>query len=366
MVNQEQDLKNTFLTLVRLGLKKSSTSVPKVIDWQKIYDLAICQGLTAIVLDGAQVLSDMGLLIEGRSFDSKLKKQWIAQVVTGYERKYEDYRDTISKLTSFYNKHGIKMMLLKGYGLSLNYPLPNHRPCGDIDIWVFGHYREADSILSRELSIPIDTSHHHHTVFRYQGYVIENHYDWVNTFSDYSNAEMEKVFKRLAVDDSHSITINNQVVYLPSPDLHALFLLRHSMSHFASTSMSIRQLLDWGFFVEKHSQEINWEWLLSTLERFHMKDFMICLNAICVADLGFDMSIFPTMQIDVFLKDRVLNDMLTPEFSDKQPSTFYGRILFKYRRWRANSWKHKLCYKESMFITFITGVCAHIMKPSSI
>lgn len=36
------------------------------------------------------------------------------------------------------------MMVLKGYGLSLNYLKPSHRPCGDIDIWLFGKQKEAD------------------------------------------------------------------------------------------------------------------------------------------------------------------------------------------------------------------------------
>ena len=40
--------------------------------------------------------------------------------------------------------------------------------------------------------------------------------------------------------------------------------------------------------------------------------------------------------------------------------------FFKYRRWKANQWKHKLCFNESMFSAFLSGIWNHLMKPSSI
>ena len=138
------------------------------------------------------------------------------------------------------------------------------------------------------------------------------------------------------------------------------------MSNFASTGFQLRQLLDWAFFVEKHGEEIDWDWLIKTLGRFHMLEFCNCLNAICVADFGFDVSIFPPFQIDVFLKDRILNDMISSEFPEAQPTAFFKRIMFKYRRWKANDWKRKLCYQERRFSSFWRGVWAKVIKPGMI
>lgn len=58
---------------------------------------------------------------------------------------------------------------------------------------------------------------------------------------------MEKIFKELGMNDSYSIDIEGERVYLPSPDLHALFLIRHLALHFASVSINLRQMIDWGF-----------------------------------------------------------------------------------------------------------------------
>ena len=171
-------------------------------------------------------------------------------------------------------------------------------------------------------------------------------------------------------DDSHSIELNGAKVYLPSPDLHALFLLKHTMSHFASGEITIRQILDWGFFLEKHGDAVNWPYVLSVLEDFGMKELLGVFNAICVEDLGFAGSIFQvscsTSEVDLTLKERVLNEILSPEFTGDTPSDLIPRIAFKYRRWRSNEWKHRLCYKENMWSAFWSGVWNHLLKPSSI
>lgn len=364
--------KEAFLTLIKLGIGHEAPSIPESIDWKRVKALAEKQGLSAIVFDGVLWLSDRDLLTDGRQIDSKFKMLWIGSYIQLYEHKYKDYKTRIGQLAYFYNTHGFKLMALKGYGLSLNYPIPSHRPVGDIDIWAFGKYKEADAALNQELGIQIDNSHHHHTVFSFMDYPVENHYDWVNVYEHKSSAEIEKIFKQLAMDDSNFIEIDSQRVYLPSPNLHALFLLRHSLSHFASTSMTIRQLLDWAFFVEKHKDKINWAWLLKTMEQFHMTDFFMCLNHICIKRLGFSKDIFPPVVLPASsgdsLPERILNDMLMPEFSEESPRSkgVVARVLFKYRRWRANGWKHHLCYKESMFTSFFVSAWAHLMKPSSI
>lgn len=41
-------------------------------------------------------------------------------------------------------------------------------------------------------------------------------------------------------------------------------------------------MLDWAFFVEKHGNEVDWDWLEGLLDKYHMKAFFGCVNAICV------------------------------------------------------------------------------------
>ena len=176
----------------------------------------------------------------------------------------------------------------------------------------------------------------------------------------------EKVVKKLGEDDTHFVEVNGGKIYIPSANLHALFLQKHMMNDFTAFSMTLRQLLDWAFLVEKNTKEIDWEWLVELLKKNHMLDFYNTINAICVEDLGFDANIFPNVQFDPFLKDQVLNDVLYPKYTADEPSRLVPRLIYKYKRWKGNGWKHKMCYNESMWSAFWSGVWSHLLKPSSI
>ena len=284
------ELYKSFLRLVKLGIGTSKDAIiSKDVDWGRLKVLVDEQGLSAVILDalntdGANLSDTMPL---------QMKLEWIGEVIQLYEHRYAAYGKAISSLARFYNQHGFKMMVLKGYACSLNWPKPEHRPCGDIDIWQFGHQDDADKELVSWFKIQgsrseIDNSHHHHTVFEWNGFIVENHYDFVNVHHSKSNAEIEKVFKEFGQDDSHFVEVNDVStgsatrVYLPSPNLHALFLLRHAMIEFAASGINLRQVLDWAFFVEKQGKDVDWPCLLSLFDKFHMREFFNTINAICV------------------------------------------------------------------------------------
>ena len=360
-----QSSKENFLALVRLGIGHSAGILPVTYKWDEIQALANAQGLFAVVVDGVEKLSD----------DQKPPKpvllQWIGEVLQGYEYRFELYRRIIAEMAAFYNEHGFKMMVLKGYACSLDWPKPEHRPVGDIDIWLFGKQAEADAALEASVkvqdpSFKIDSSHHHHTVFEWQGFTVENHYDFVNVHTRKSSAELEKIFKSLGEDDSYSVEVLGEKVYMPSPNLHALFLAKHMVSHFTGANITLRQVLDWTFFFEKHSSQIDRDWLIKMLKDFHLDEFMNCINAICVDELGFDAKIFPFVQFNPEIKSRVLNDIIHPEFEAASPKQLIPRLIYKFRRWQGNAWKQRLCYNESRWSAFWTGIWAKILKPASI
>ena len=352
-----QSSKEAFLALVRLGVGHSAGILPLTYNWEKIQALSEAQGLSGVLVDGIEKLPD------GQKPPKPVLLQWIGEVLLGYEYRYELYRRTIGEMAAFYNEHGFKMMVLKGYACSLDWPKPEHRPTGDIDIWQFGQQREADAVLAKEKGIKIDSSHHHHTVFDWRDFMVENHYDFVNVHVHESSRELEKVFKELGKDDTHVVELYGETVYLPSPNLHALFLLRHMVSHFAAANITLRQVLDWAFFVQAHTKEIDWRWLVDLLEKYHMKDFYCCLNAICVKDLGFPVNMFPSVQFEPRLKERVLEDILDPTFTAESPKGVVRRLLYKYRRWQGNAWKQEMCYEESRWSAFWYGIWAKVRRP---
>ena len=375
-----------FLQLVRFGVGHSAEPLHGPVDWNEVEALATKQGLLGVVLDGVQRLAESADNAETIPYKKKL--EWLGQVMQGYELRYREYRNALAELAALYNSHGYKMMVLKGYACGLNWPKIEHRPYGDIDIWMFGRQKEADALLEETNTnhtddtndFKIDKSHHHHTVFNWMGFTVENHYDFENVHHHKSSVELEKVFKELGKDDSHFVEIvgastgSATRIYLPSPNHHALLLLKNSMTDFAAFYVTLRHVLDWGFHVEKYGKEIDWEWLEGVAEQYHMTDYYNCINAICVEDLGFQLVDSFRLKVERQLKsaefrelkERVLADILEPEFSRVPPDKrFLPKAWYMYRRWKGNEWKHKMCYNESMWSAFWSGIGNHLIKPEA-
>jgi len=354
-----------LLALTRLGIGHPSGEIPAFKDFQALYDIARKQELQAVVLDAIEDLR----VQEPRREDLPTRAMmlpWIGGVLRGFEKRYPLYEYVLAGMADFYSKHGFKMMTFKGYVCCQDWPRPNHRPCGDIDIWLFGKQEEADAVL-REKGVPISTGHHHHTIFRVGGLVFENHYDFINVNHHRSGQKMEALLKELAADDSHYMMVRDKKVYIPSPRLNTLFLLYHTMLHFVSTEMNLRQLLDWGFYVKMHREEIEWDWLLPILKEYHLTEFFHCMNAILVEDLGFEPALFPSAEAsDLAFKERIREGILAQNVIKKEPAHFLPRVLFRFRRWKDNNWKRRLCFPDSVWSIFWIGVKGHLLKPESI
>ena len=352
--------KDIFFNLIRLGIGHNAEPILDELDWTTIEALAANQGLAAIILDGINCLPEIARP------PKEVLLQWIGCTLQSYEYRYTSYQKAIAELAGWYNAREYKMMVLKGYACSIDWPKPEHRPCGDIDIWLFGKQKEADALLVKDKGVIVDASHHHHTVFDWGGFMVENHFDFINVHHHKSNAAFETLLKKQGQDDSYYVEVEGEKVYLPSPNLHALFLLKHACIEFAASGLNLRQLLDWAFFVKAHGRKVEWAWLENILEQFGMKRLYNVFNAICVGDLGFDVSLFPEVQFDPDLKDKVLKEILSPAIANDKPRKLFPRIIWKWHRWRANEWKHRLVYKESMWSAFWSGVWGHLLKPKSI
>lgn len=130
MVHSE--LKNVFLSLVRLGIGHTEESgsifqVSSFQDWVALKALADQHGLSAVVLDG---LNEVRKYNDNANVNipQTMLLQWIGEVMQSYEGRYAAYEKAIGSLAGFYNQHGYKMMVMKGYASSLDWPNPKHRP----------------------------------------------------------------------------------------------------------------------------------------------------------------------------------------------------------------------------------------------
>jgi hypothetical protein len=352
-----------LLELIKVGLGKAD-KLPYCDDWHGLMNMALKQGVPGITFDAIQ----SGFKVEEKesiNLPTTVMMEWFG-MVNQLAKLYDTNKKTTEKLGLFYAKHGIPMMLLKGYGLSLNYPVPEHRPSGDIDIYLFGEWKKADKLLAKEAHVKIDNSHHHHSVFHIERQMVENHYDFLNVHSHRSNRAIEEHFKELAKDRGEEIMKN---VFLPSPLLEVEFTARHAASHFASGEMTIRQLLDWLLLAEKKTSLIAWDKFWHDMRWMGMEKFVVALIDIGIDHLGFDKDIFhipADVLSDKALSERMVKDILYPVFNQTAPRGFIQYIGWMIKRWWANRWRHEIVYSDSLFNTFIMQLYSHVMKPTTL
>ena len=277
---------NSIFPLLRLALAPSAEapdlSALTGADWEALVNLSFEQGVAAVAVDGLQSLYDrqpeLELALDSQELEP-LKYEWFGATFQA-EEDYSQQVEAISSLARTYAQSGISMMLLKGYGLGLNYPIPQHRPTGDIDVYLINDndddnddcgpstgsgqallpaWKCGDEII-RKRGIKVDSGHEHHTTFQFQGQMVENHYDFINTKAHRDARKIETKLKELAkIGCKEHLMPDGTRILLPSADFNAIFLIRHLGQHFAGEHITLRQVMDWGLFLQNEGAQVHWD-----------------------------------------------------------------------------------------------------------
>ena len=154
------DSHNALLQLLRLSLGNTNTVScdPEATDWHKIYIDSRRQGVSSVAFDSFEKLPTSSRP------DKALLIKWLGEALMN-EKIFLSYVDTIAQLSSLVERLGFRMILLKGYGCSINYPEPKHRPCGDIDIFLL----DSNGLHTKEMQKQLEES-----LFREYGITIES------------------------------------------------------------------------------------------------------------------------------------------------------------------------------------------------
>lgn len=308
------------------------------VNWDDLVSLAVKEGVGAIVCDALQ----------NAEFDVEAKYQLMINCIQ-MESIYEKYELTLSHLARFCRAHAVKILVLKGYGLSLNYPMPSHRPCGDIDVFLFGNDENINKIFESELGLTINRENSHHSSFLFEGFLIENHHTFLDIEDCTNHIADEQLFNELLEEGCTEISVKTEKCFVPSVKFNSVYLLRHMAHHFSIEKITLRHVLDWAMFVRTYYDCIDWSFVWSYSKNSGCYKFLNCLNGICVDSLGFPASMFPILERYVWLQKRMLNDILTP-YSKPLPTmnqNFFVGIPKAFRMLFCN-WKYRMCCKDSL------------------
>ncbi|MBP5539055.1 MAG: nucleotidyltransferase family protein [Bacteroidales bacterium] len=314
---------------------------------QAVYQLSQEQGFPSVVYDGLQRVFSQGEYTIGE----ELNYEWFGACL-GAEMTYAAQEKTLSYLACFYRYYGMDMMLLKGFGLCPLYPVPNHRPLGDIDIWLFGDLEKGDRLLEEKLGIRVEKDKEHHTVFSVNGIMVENHYEFINLKSHWSNRLFHDALERLGRENPERIRVDRGELFLPSPTFNAVFLFRHLAQHYMGAGINFRQLADWVLFLKRDASKVDWPVLIDLVEKSGCKPFYRAVMGLSVHFFGLSPEHLPAFERAPQWEEQVVQDMLLDN------ATVRGsKLSDRLARFRHQRRKISLVIQESALMTFIrTGL----------
>ena len=320
--------------------------------WNELFSIATKQRVNAICLQGINKIVSGKYDFETIGlFKINLMKE-IGHMLYA-DKQYQRHIDIIQKLAYFFISHKVPMVLLKGYGLSKEYPIPQKRLVGDIDIYHCGKGVFADELI-RSKGIYVKQNEEKHSIYKINEVIVENHASIINNIEHKSLNEVEGFLEKELL--LHSIKDNITECLLPSTMFNVVFLPLHFAGHFVYGGANLRQIVDYALVVKNanlnsDTNQIDWERVKAlAIEGGYFK-FLCCLNGICMDHIGIPSDCFPDWPRYKDIEERMLAEILNPK------SVNVNSLPSKIKRYFKNRWKYQLVYsKENHLMGFLLRI----------
>ena len=288
-----------FLELLRAGLwgtpADPSHFTKEATDWKQIYRIAKEQTVQVIVADGIETLPK-----ENWPPKEIMLKFMMVKVKTS--QMHTLLNTTLCQVVNALNAEGIPSVLLKGQGVAQNYRHPESRMCGDIDLYVGKeNFEKASDVICTldptqvKEEIEQDALHRNFTI---NGSEIELHKHSTGSANKKQKILINEWTKECL--DYHfndgslpKVLFNQTPVTIPSANFNAVYILHHAARHMITEGISIRQICDWGMFLNRYHSDINAAELQETLRKLHMTTIWKEFGILAVNILHLDSNVLP-------------------------------------------------------------------------
>ena len=161
---------------------------------------------------------------------------------------YQKHCEVLKTMIALCNDNNIRLLLLKGIGLSRLYPKPQSRPCGDIDIYLFDDYYKGNRVFTGHDVERIDK----HATFVFNNLLVENHYYFLEP-----NTRQMRSINRYLESTLNDVCLTEGGYYTFSTIADFVFLTMHTLKHFRETKMvQYRNVMDFGMFLYRNSGKL--------------------------------------------------------------------------------------------------------------
>lgn len=323
------DILNVSLALLRSALWGSTdTSHICCDDWREIADFFTKQSLDGLLPDA------IASLPVSQQPPMAVKMPMIARQLQ-VERMNKRMNAELLAFTSELHRRAIPYILMKGQGVATQYPNPDHRACGDIDLYVPREYLNNVHCGLMAFGAIRDHENVHHVCYHVRGIVWELHH----SICYFQKEKREQMFmhyvQRAMKKTPYYVTIDDGQVRVLPPTINVILLLSHIVDHFYCEGIGLRQLCDYALLLYHKRAEINQSELVEMLDALALTRAYRVFGYICTHYLGMSKEALlqQPSEKEIDLAHRVMSNCLS--------GGNFGHANAKHRR---SSWQKVMFY----------------------
>ncbi len=277
------------------------------VDWNNLYQLANEQCLIGIVADSFRLLSK-------KQCDGEERLRWLAYVVR-LEKKNQEMNLLVGKLFEKFCKMNLSPVLLKGQAFAANYAYPQHRQCGDIDLY-FKNRKDCETAVAWAAKVdksaavsPENKRERKHFTFSLGSNEIELHYYMCLFENSWLHQRLQQIIdEEFAASKPFFVEIEGELIETVPPTLSALHQIIHISRHLLEAGIGLRQICDLAMFLDKHHDVIDTKRLNGYLEELQLMTIARSLGYIMVKYLGLKEEKVP-FKVDAHFSDFILQEI---------------------------------------------------------
>lgn len=272
-----------LLSLVRMALWRVHETLPEQTpDWKDVFNQAYKQTLSGLVADAVPMLP-ANIQPDG------LTRQKLHALATKIALSHPLLNRKVAEIKTRMDMIGINAVLLKGQGTALNYPNPQSRQCGDIDLYVG---EENFDLALKHLDPDHNKNaayykHLKHFDIKEDGISIEIHrIAEILPGHKYNRRFQQWTVNNLQAESLRKVEINGTSINLPPADFDAIYIMNHTWHHFMIGGVGLRQLCDWTMHMHRFHDQIDPNTLKYNLSSFGLTQAWKVISCVAVKHLG--------------------------------------------------------------------------------
>lgn len=287
-------VQRNFFRLLRSGTFGGYEPVEPMSEWKwdQLYRISLMHGVAALTADGI-----------GRHSEDFFMQITARQM--GDWRKITDETETANRranaltaeLFGMMNKVQLRPILLKGQGIATLYDVPLHRTAGDIDIYFpyVPQGRKADEWA--KLNAKSVTEEEKFILqYKWQGIKVEHHHRMQRLTNIRLNRRLQSIVSReISCCDSSYVMINDTKTEVLPPTLNLLFIIVRIVRYILNEGISLKQIIDLGYFLRKSGDRVDFVKLQTWLEQLRMQWMARLVGSLLVRLFGFSEEEIPFM-----------------------------------------------------------------------